>query len=195
MKIERNAPRPLAETAPPDEELARRAGRGDREAFSALLEIYQPRVHGLAVRLVGESDAGDCAQDAFLKAWKGLPRYGGRSSFSTWLYKIAYNVCRDRLRRRRIEGFWRVFSPGRGKVAEPVDREDPEKRRVAGETAERLAELFSGLSPPQKAALVLRYEEGLSLEETARSLGVSVSSAKTHLYRALRKLKGATEDL
>ena len=82
------------------DELARRAAGGDEDAFAQLVGLHEKKVYGLALRMCGNpEDAADAAQEAFLAAWKGLPRFRGEAGFSTWLYRLTSNAAIDHLRR------------------------------------------------------------------------------------------------
>lgn len=91
--------RRTAEANGPDEStLVRRARHGDTDAFGSLVRLYQDAIYRLALRMVGPDAAEDIAQQAFFKAWEGLDRFAGGSTFGTWLYRIAVNTCLDHLR-------------------------------------------------------------------------------------------------
>lgn len=158
--------------------LVRAAQRGDLDAFGELLRRHEGPTYRLALRMLGSpSEAEDAAQDAFLKAWRALPRFQGTSSFSTWLYRITTNRCLDILAARR--------------PTDPLDdtrvgdhRDDPAARVQQQEQMSALTASIGRLPAEQRAALVLREFEGLSYDEVAEVLQITLPAVKGRIHRA-----------
>lgn len=160
-----------------DRVLVDAARAGDVEAFEVLVRRHEDRVYRVAFRLLGsDADAQDATQETFVRAWRGLGRFRGDSAVSTWLYRIVTNRCLN-----MIAG-WR-----------PVASVDPELLLVGSDPAEitegrerfaAVARQVASLPPEQRAALVLRDFEGLSYEEVAAALEVSVAAVKGRIHRA-----------
>ena len=168
-----------------DEALVRAARAGDRAAFDTLVERHQRLVYGVCYRLLGNrDDAADAAQDTFLRAFRGLQGFRERSSFTTWLYRVAVNASLNR-------------SGARPSRQDPIERADQVPARGdsphAGlEREERAAVVRAAvarLPRKQRLTLVLRVYHDLSHEEIARVLGRSVGTVKANLFFALRNLK------
>jgi RNA polymerase sigma-70 factor, ECF subfamily len=158
---------------------------GRREAFDILVERHRRHVYQLCFRYVGtHEDAADLAQDTFIRAFKGLKGFKGESSLATWLYRIAVNVCLNRL----------ALKTPRSEPLDPTDRADlrAERPDVALLRDERAAEVRAAirqLPPKQRATLILRVYHELPHEEIAAILGSSVGAAKANLFHALANLK------
>ena len=179
----------------PDEELCSRVAARDNSAFEALVERYQLRAYRLAYSVLGsEADARDVSQDAFIKLFESAGKFGGRSQFSTWFYRIVVNSCIDHKRRHR---WWSKFAPLRGSLpegeesgVEPVSSEPgPEAEAMLRETSSKLAAAFVHLSPNQRTAVLLQVQDGLSSREIAEVLSCSESTARVHIHRGLAALK------
>lgn len=177
-------------------ELVARARTGDQEAFERLVLDNQNRVYSLAVRMVGDrEEAADLAQEAFLKAWQGLRTFQGESSFSTWVYRLATNVCIDHLRRRQrrreVENPVSLDDEDSG-WAEPADiSQDPHRQLEAAERSRALERGLQQLSEPQRQILVMRELSGLSYQEIGAALELDLGTVKSRLARsrlALRKI-------
>ena len=169
--------------------------------FDAWMAAEQRRVFLLCYRLMGNRDEADTAtQDVFLKAYRALG--GSRSEEllepAKWLTRVAVNTCLDRLRSRRWR-FWRQrIDPGDEQIVlalAPDVGPSAEDRLLAAEIAKRLAAALSGLSGRQRSVFVLRHYEDRSLEEIAEILGLEVGTVKSHLSRALVKLRDELRDL
>jgi RNA polymerase sigma-70 factor (ECF subfamily) len=158
---------------------------GRRAAFDVIVERHRRQVYQLCYRYVGNhEDAADLAQDAFIRAFKGLKGFKGASSLATWLYRIAVNVCLNRL----------ALKTPRAEPLEPTERIDlrAERPDVALLRDERAAEVRAAirqLPPKQRATLILRVYHDLPHEEIAGILGSSVGAAKANLFHALANLK------
>jgi RNA polymerase sigma-70 factor (ECF subfamily) len=169
---------------------------GDREAFERLLRRYQEPVQNLAYRFLGDRDeAEDLTQDIFLKVYRARSGYRPEAKFTTWLYRIASNACLNALRarkhRRRLSldeiasKDERHGSPGIGdsKVSAPP------AALVRSETAERVRAVVNGLPDSQRLAIVLNRFHGLSYEEVAQAMDLSVMAVKSLLFRARERIK------
>jgi RNA polymerase sigma-70 factor (ECF subfamily) len=158
---------------------------GERNAFDVIVERHRRQVYQLCYRYVGNhEDAADLAQDAFIRAFKGLKGFKGDASLATWLYRIAVNVCLNRL----------ALKTPRPEPLEPADRADVrlERADLAMIRAERAAEIRAAvrqLPPKQRATLILRIYHDLPHDEIAGILGSSVGAAKANLFHALANLK------
>ncbi len=181
-----------------DDLLLRRAQRGDQSAFEELIAPHEKRIYQIALRLMGNpDDALDQAQEAMLRVYVSLSKYRGVASLSTWIYRIATNVCLDELRRRKgrqAASLEEMAQAGRL----PQDRaETPEQaaeRRYVGETLQRA---LTALPDDQRAAIVLRDIQGLPYDEIAQILQTNINTIKSRIARARqsmrRTLAGAPE--
>lgn len=168
-----------------ERELVRRARRGDAEAFRALVETYQTQVYRLALRLCGESGAEDAAQEAFLSAWRALPRFRGECRFSTWLYRLTTNAAIDYLRRekkQRTEGDIDTLE-----LAD--DSLTPQERAEQSDTRQRVQRAMSALTAEHREILLLRYMQELDYGEIAAALHISEGTVKSRISRAKGRLR------
>jgi RNA polymerase sigma-70 factor (ECF subfamily) len=169
-------------------ELVRRAQRGDGKAFGGLVARYQDKIYRLARRMTEtDEDAEDVLQEAFVKAYKSLPTFEGKSRFSTWLYRITVNLALMKLRKRKIDAVSMDIpvSTEEGSVPREFEngRPDPLQRLVEQESRDVLDRAIAHLPAGYRAVFVLRHVEELSTEETARILGISVAAVKSRLHR------------
>jgi RNA polymerase sigma-70 factor (ECF subfamily) len=174
---------------PTDEELVDAFQRGETAAFERLVRRWERKIQGAIYRIVGPGeDVRDLCQEAFLKAYRGLPTFKREARFSSWLYQIALNTCRDRHRRRRGRTFVGLEELERGQ-----SRTGDGGRSVAWMEARDLASRVSAavaeLPPEQRDVLILKEYEGLTFPEIAEALDVPVSTVKTRLYRGLQQLR------
>jgi len=176
--------------APSDEELVERFQKGESSAFDTLVHRWERKVQGAIYRLVGPGeDVRDLSQETLLKAYRGLGTFKKEARFSSWLYQIALNVCRDRMRR------------GRGKSYVSFDElsETGETGREAGPSAldlieardlsRQVAAAVATLPEEQREVVVLKEYQGLTFLEIAEALDVPLSTVKTRLYRGLGQLR------
>jgi RNA polymerase sigma-70 factor, ECF subfamily len=168
-----------------DHVLVQAAANGDLGAFETLVERHQAVVQRVAARVVGEQDAEDVAQDAFLRAFHRLDRFRGDAPFRAWLLSITHNTALSTAgKRSKLAPSESVDDQG-SDVA--FDR-DPAERLELRERLARLDVKLKGLSPEHRMVLVLRDVEGLTYEEIARITGTPLGSVKARLHRARKEM-------
>lgn len=177
-----------------DEDLVRRARGREGKAFDQLVLRYQDKIYRLARRMTEtDEDAEDVLQEAFVKAYRSLPKFEGKSKFSTWLYRITVNLALMKLRKRKVDSVSLDAPVKTEEGSVPRDFEngspDPLARLEAKESREILDRAISRLPASYRAVFVLRHVEGLSTWETARILKVSVAAVKSRLHRTRLLLK------
>jgi RNA polymerase sigma-70 factor, ECF subfamily len=166
-------------SAPDDLLLVRRASGGDVRAFEVLVRRYQLPIIRLCVGMLGDRHAAeDAAQDVFFSAWRSLGQFRGGAQFSTWLYRIATNQCLRDIRRRPAQ----ATQLPEGLPA--AEGSAPHSRLEAAEGAAAVSAAVARLSPEQRVALLLRELEGLSYDQIAEVLGVSMAAVKSRIYHA-----------
>lgn len=176
-----------------DAALARRAGAGDMKAFEELVMRHADGVYVVLRRFgLDDDDARDVAQETFLRAWRGLPRFEGRARFFTWLYRIAYNEAQRRLSKRPPAGAV-VSAEDRPLDDLAADAPGPDEQVEREELRDALAAALRELPDDLRAPVVLRDVEGLSTREAASVLDLGEAAFKSRLHRgrmALRRLVG-----
>jgi RNA polymerase sigma-70 factor (ECF subfamily) len=175
-----------------DEELVARAIEGDLDSFNQLVLRWERQIYALAYRTIGrEEEARDIAQETFLRAFRAIRGFRGQAKFSSWLYRIALNLCRDWMRRERRAP---VVHPPEGdpmdlvaeqpSPAEPID--DTVSRR---EMTQSIARAMTLLPEEQRTAIILKEYHGLTFQEIADLLECPLSTVKTRLYQGLAVLR------
>jgi RNA polymerase sigma-70 factor, ECF subfamily len=169
-----------------DQEAVQRCLAGDAEAFSTLVERYGGRVYNIALRITNDSDAAaDCAQEAFIRAYRALHQYDPTLPFGPWLYRIATNASLNHVQR------WHAHETPVEEFpdsAEP-DEAGPESTTLRKEELSEVMAAMAELPAHYRAALTLRHLQQLSYQEVADSLGIPLGTVKTHLHRARAALK------
>jgi RNA polymerase sigma-70 factor (ECF subfamily) len=171
-----------------DEELVARAMGGDADSFNQLILRWERPIYALAYRVIGrEEDARDVCQDTFLRAYRALPGFKGQAKFSSWLYRIALNLCRDWIRRQRrapvVQLAEDVDAVELASERGPVESiEDLAARR---ELSEVVARAMAGLPDEQRTAIILKEYHGMTFQEIADMQGCPLSTVKTRLYQGL----------
>jgi RNA polymerase sigma-70 factor (ECF subfamily) len=176
----------------PDVELLRRTRAGEAPAFAELVERHQDAIYGLIFRMVGEATtAEELTQDTFLRAWHKGESFRGESKVSTWLYRIAVNLCRDhresrRARQTRLETS--LDDPARGPMDLVARGMRPDERLQEREIAGAFQRALDELDADHRAAFLLRHQEGLGPAEIAAVLGISAANAKVRVHRARQRI-------
>ena len=179
-----------------DLDLAERHRRGDHRAFEEVYARFGSMIYHLALRLAGDPDeAADLTQEAFLRIYRHLGTFRGRSSLKTWVYQVGLNQCRSHLGRSRpttqplaeegAEGARPLPDPGRG----------PESEALAADTSRQVSAALAELPLAFREAVVLRDLEGLSYEEIADLVGVPVGTVRSRIARARDQLRVALGEL
>jgi len=169
------------------QDLVEMAKLGDRDAFGALVAQHQHEVFTLAVRLMRDRDlAADVSQDAFIRAWRAMPKFRGDAKFSTWMHRITVNTAwthRSRHTRVRID-------PLETMAAEPeASTLDPVRAGEAASASPKIEEALMRLSPLIRAVVVLKDVYGWSHSEIGDHLEISVTAAKVRLHRGRKELR------
>ncbi|MDR1154041.1 MAG: RNA polymerase sigma factor [Bacteroidales bacterium] len=171
------------------ENLVERSKQRDTAAFRQLVEASRPLVFRLAFRLLcSEDEAKDIVQETFIRVWLHLHRYQNHTRFSTWLYRIACNLCYDRLRTmKRSQG---AFSTGIDLSEwDTPDGDDVEQSVINRDLKELITALTHDLTPKQRLVFTLRDIEGLELEEVREITGMSGAKIKSNLYLARQYIR------
>ena len=196
-------PDPSATPPVTDEELVTRARAKDFAAFEQLVDRYEDKVYRLAFRFVrNETDAKEIVQDTFLSVWRKLDTFKGDAQFSSWVYRVAANTALMRLRAQRrhpeisteelpvgyLDNYGQLPPPGENWAKRPDDElQSDELRRRIQAAVDDLPEIY-------RTVFLVRDVEGLSTEETAEVLGISIPTVKTRLHRARIALRDAIGD-
>ena len=169
-----------------DQEIVRLCLSGDADAYEALVERYGGRVYNIALRITHDPDsARDCAQDAFIRAYRALHQYDPVHPFGPWLFRITTNASLNVVQRARGREITVEELP---EHPEPPDA-GPELSAVRREDVQEVLDAMALLPPAYRAALTLRHLQQLSYQEVSDALGLPLGTVKTHLHRARAALK------
>ena len=169
--------------------------RGDRAAFRDFVEQYKKKVYYLALDMAGNPvDAEDISQEVFLKVFRSFATFRKDAKLGSWLYRVTYNASIDHLRRKKF-----VPEPVGDDVLESRSQEDaglpprgamdPALAAESSLLQARISKALENVSPQEKAVFLLRHYDDLMLKDIASSLGLSIGSVKSYLFRAVRKLQ------
>src|ERR1700736_1257937 len=193
----------LAQVDVSDLELVKRCQEGQAEAFDELVTRYRTRIFAMIYNMVhNEQDAWDLAQESFIKAWKSIKRFRGRSSFYTWMYRIAMNVTIDWLRKKQVKGAGMEFDdalqlreidPASKTVpkADPLPHERMERTQIRA----RIDKAIAHLSPEHRAVILMKEIEEMQYHEIAEALDCSIGTVMSRLFYARKKLQNMLRDV
>jgi RNA polymerase sigma-70 factor, ECF subfamily len=178
-----------------DEELVTAFRGGDNSAFDTLVQRWERKIQGAVCRIMGPGEeARDLTQETFLRAYRGLSTFKSEARFSSWLYQIALNLCRDRLRQKRGKTMVSlddldVATSARLERVAPTAHDMVEARDLSRLVSSVMAEL----PEEQREVIVLKEYQGLTFQEIANVLRIPVSTVKTRLYRGLVQMRERLE--
>ena len=187
-----------------DFELIRSFITGDRSAFTTLVLKYKDPVFNLCYRMTNNyHDADDCSQETFLKAFRNLSRFKFQASFSTWIYRVAVNTCKDRLssseyrQRKHLIELDKSFNGSESAISMelPDNSLSPAEELVSREKTLAILQAIASLPTPQKVLVVLYDLEGKSYEEMAQITGCLIGTVKSRLARARKELRRKLEEV
>ncbi len=183
-----------------DRELVERVQRGERKAFDLLMLKYQHRIAKLIARYVQEpAEILDVAQEAFMKAYRAIPRFRGDSAFYTWMYRIAINTAKNHLaaqaRRPRESGVDVTDAEQFDGVAELKEYATPEGLALTEEIQQTVIAAIEALPQDLKVAISLRELEGLSYEDIARVMECPIGTVRSRIFRAREAINARLEPL
>ena len=178
-----------------DRALVERAKKGDRRAFDLLVLKYQHKIAKLIMRYVRDpAEALDVSQEAFIKAYRALPKFRGDSAFYTWLYRIAINTAKNHLvamKRRPVDFEVDLQDPEAYEInARLQDVDTPDRIAQREELRRTVEEAIAALPDELREAIVLREIEGLSYEEIARAMDCPVGTVRSRIFRAREAIDG-----
>jgi len=167
-----------------DRVLARRASRGDVEAFTKLVRAHSSLVYRVALRMLGNEDAQDASQEVWIRVWRNIKAFRGESAFTTWLYRITVNTCLSARQREARRGEREYSGDEMPYLPEPPRGDaDPETAALSAERREEIEAALLHVRAEHRAALVLRHMEGLSYAEISAVLEVPDGTAKGWVSR------------
>ena len=172
-----------------DKKLVRRVQKGDKGAFDLLVLKYQHKIVNLVMRYVRDPDTAlDIAQEAFIKAYRALPRFRGDSAFYTWMYRIAVNTAKNHLaaqRRRPMDVELDLQDPEQYDLhAKLKETDTPEGVTLSRELKETVERAIASLPEDLRTAIILRELEGMSYEEIAQTMECPVGTVRSRIFRA-----------
>jgi len=193
----------LAQADVSELDLVKRCQAGETEAFDELVTRYRTRIFAMIYNMVhNEQDAWDLAQDSFVKAWKSINRFRGRSSFYTWIYRIVMNVTIDWLRKKQVKGAGVEFDDAiQLREVNPASKTLPKadplpyERMERTEVRARIDNAITQLSPEHRAVILMKETEGMQYHEIAEALGCSIGTVMSRLFYARKKLQNLLKDV
>jgi len=185
-----------------DNELVARSQQGDHAAFEELVTRHRRKAFAMIYQMVrNEQDAWDLAQEAFIRAWKSLPKFKGDASFYTWFYRITTNVTIDWLRKKQIAGEKEFDDEVAVREADPTSRllpkrtALPQEKMRSAEIGDRIKAAIDTLSPEHRSVILLKEVEQLQYNEIAEVMGCSIGTVMSRLFYARKKLQTLLRDV
>lgn len=179
------------------------AQSGDRQAFGELVDIYKDKIHALAYRMLGDiQEAEDIAQETFMRVYANMHRYDDQYKISTWIFRIANNLCIDRIRKKKVRGNRlsldaEITGTDGLELYDTIQDETPtpEQRFVQQEVQEKVRMAILSLAPKYRTIMILKYLQDLSLQEISDIVGLPVATVKTRVHRGREALRKKLRDI
>lgn len=180
-----------------DQEWVIAAQSGDTRAFDKLVTKHRGKIYAMIVNMVkNDADAWDLSQEAFVKAWKALPKFEARARFTTWLFRISHNVVYDSMRKRRIESEGELndelFDAGRidsSASTAPQQDKRPDEAMQQGELRAEIQNALNKLSPEHREVIILREVQGMDYKEIAEIIKSTMGTVMSRIFYARKKLQ------
>jgi len=177
--------------------LVAQAQAGDYQAFDKLVTRHRGKVYAMIMNMVkNDADAWDLAQDAFIKAWKALPKFENRAKFSTWLFRISHNMVYDKMRKKKIQSEGELDDQlldmnqvDMTAATAPRLEPRPDEALAGKELQERINEALSKISPEHSETIILREVQGMDYKEIAEVMGCTLGTVMSRLFYARKKLQ------
>jgi RNA polymerase sigma-70 factor (ECF subfamily) len=190
-----SAAAPPASPEEVEREAIRRCRRGEREAFGYLVDRYKGPAYGTAYALLGDrEEALDAVQEAFVRAWRALPRFDDRFPFPTWFYRILRNFCLDQIRRRKHRRHESLEERREEHGLEtPDETRRPDREARLHELRDHLRHAIARLRPVERDVVILKDLQGMTYREIAQTLDIPQGTVASTLFKARRKLQRMLE--
>jgi RNA polymerase sigma-70 factor (ECF subfamily) len=192
MAVPRRRPEELS-----DEELVALCRENDHDAFTELVDRYKNGIHWLVKRMVGSSEHEDLTQEVFLRVYRAIPSFRGESTFKTWVFRIARNLCLSELRKAGRRGeHVSLDEKGEEKIRDllPESGSDAEKLLERRELSRHVRQLVGELPLQYRTVLTLFYVNRIRYEDIAEIMEIPLGTVKTHLHRARMRLRNLVLD-
>lgn len=191
-----------ADNEPSDEELVSQAQAGDASAYDELVNRHRGRIYAMIRQMVkNDADAWDLSQEAFIKAWRALPRFEAKAQFSTWLYRIAHNSVYDWARRKRPESggelndeIFRSENIDPASLTTPSHDQRPDEALKTEELRIKIEAALEKLTPQHRQVVVLKDVQGMAYKDIADIMDCSIGTVMSRLHYARQKLQTLLKD-
>ncbi len=179
-----------------DKELIEKVKLGDEQAITMLINLYKDKIYFLGYRMLGnKEEAEDICQETFIRVYTNIDKYDDNHKFSTWVYKIATNLCIDRIRKNKKNVFSLDNNGDKGENIDlysivPDSGLNPEEEVILNEQKNLIQLSFEGLPIKYRTIMILRYVDELKLQEISEILDLPVTTIKTRLHRGREHMRG-----
>ncbi|MBC8438596.1 MAG: sigma-70 family RNA polymerase sigma factor [Deltaproteobacteria bacterium] len=177
-----------------DEDLMQRVAKGDKNAFTTLVQLHQKSILNFIWRFMGDkTQAEDLSQEVFLKVWQSATKYEKRAKFSTWMYRIAINLCLNKKRALKIKNIFLAPLPLKKQTQINTDCTTPENQLLKAEQTSQIFDILNTLPSAQRLAVTLKFYQGLTYAEISKILDRSILAVDALLVRAKKNIQKKIE--